>query len=316
MADQQCKLPKLQPPLLFHCDCAKVVAIFYQHCSFMQMPRTQTKGRGADAVSEAAWASSLSTSASSQQHASLPQPDRQSPAHVSSQNLAASSRAVQPNSQAGQGQAAMHGEQAGHHGPSRFVPMYAEASLGQAPKPTGQSGHPGQYGHQGQSAAFSSKTVGPAAGMQAQGHGSPWSAQSNAQQRPSAPMHPNPEGKPQAGDSGFADSIMGGPSQARPAPALSTAQQRSVGSAPGKAAQRLMSRQHAHAKGAPVHVAPPANAPNGQTHPSPNGASNWSSGVFTGLSRHMQSLNVHPAHMVCASFDISYGRTPQSEQCR
>lgn len=280
MADHQCKLPKVQLPLLSHCDCATVTAIFYQPCSFTQMLRTQTKGRGADAVSGAAWASSLSTSASSQQHASLPPPDQQSPAHVSSQNLAASSRAVQPNSQAGQGQAAMHGEQAGHHGPSRYVPVHAEASPGQAPKPTGQNGHPGQYGHQGQSAAFSSKTVGPAAGM----HGSPWLAQSNAQQRPPAHMHPNPEGKPQArGNSGFADSIMGGPGQARPAPALSTAQQRSVGSAPVKAAQRLMSRQHAHAKAAPVHVAPPAKALNGQTYPSPNGASDWSSGVFTGL---------------------------------
>ena len=267
-------------------------------------------------MSEAAWASSLSTSVSSQQHASFPPRDQQSPAHVSAQDLAALSPAVQPNSQAGQGQAVMHGDQAGHHDPSKFVPMHVEASLGQAPKLIGQNGHSGQFRHQGQPDAFSSKTVGPAAGTQAQGNGSPWSAQSNAQQRSPEYMHPYPEGKPQAGNSGLPGSIMGGPSQAFPAPALSTAQQRSLGSASVKAAQRLMSRQHAHAKGAPMHVAPPAKAANGQTRLSPNSASNWNSGVFTGHTRHMQRLNVQPAQRVRAPFCTLHGHTPQTEQCR
>ena len=43
----------------------------------LQIPRTQTKGRGADAIAEAAWASSLATSASSQQHAAPPASDQQ-----------------------------------------------------------------------------------------------------------------------------------------------------------------------------------------------------------------------------------------------
>ena len=86
----------------------------------LQVPRTQTAGRGADAVAEAAWAFSLSTSAPSQQHAALPASDQQMASHASSQHLTLSGAASQAACGMQQDRDAMAGSQARQCGPSRF----------------------------------------------------------------------------------------------------------------------------------------------------------------------------------------------------
>lgn len=86
----------------------------------LQVPRTQTTGRGADAIAEAAWASSLSTSAPSQQHAASPLSDQQMASHASSQHLALSGADPQAACAVQRDRDGMAGSQARQCGPSRF----------------------------------------------------------------------------------------------------------------------------------------------------------------------------------------------------
>ena len=91
----------------------------------MQMPRTQTRGRGAEAVTEGAWASSMSTSASSQQQgpSSSAAADPQHAAHGPSQQTSLTGSQAHTGTPAQPGQTAGPEHSSQGFGLSRLKPL-------------------------------------------------------------------------------------------------------------------------------------------------------------------------------------------------
>jgi len=250
------------------------------------MPRTQTEGRGANAITEAAWASSLSMSASTQQHVPSPASGQHIAGSTALQRRTASGSCPQTGSPMQPNQSAKPAVLCRQQGPPRFSPtgdgkpesnpdlsaqQVGEGSLAglspfsleversqtdavdgnsQAlhrsanlvPYPRGQTDHTHPAEHRGHTASISI-------------HSS--SATAQMQRAHAGPAHSAPQ-------------------QARHLESVPQQAMHIVSAAPANAAQHLMGRPQASAKGEHMQTGP-RYMPASREHATPG---QWSSGVL------------------------------------
>ena len=252
----------------------------------LQMPRTQTEGRGANAITEAAWASSLSMSMSTQQHVPLPASGQHSAGSATLQHRSASGACPQTDIPLQLNQKAKPSVPSRQQGPSRFSPT-GDGKLESKPDSSAQQASEGSLAglspislemerRRTDAVNYNLKALHRSADVV------PYPREQTYH------IHPAEHREHTASIPGYSSSATAQMQRAHAGPAHSALQQARhlesvpqhamhiVSAAPANAAQHLMGRPHASAKGEHMQTGP-RHMSAGREHATPG---QWSSGVL------------------------------------